>query len=137
MAGRNVLLGALEAEVMEIAWTDHEVTVHDVSARLRNPRSYTTVQTTPERLHHKGLLIRRKESHAFAYSPRFDRTGYASLLMESVLPRPTDEAVMSAFNSVPVIAPCEWPKKRMRSAAVVASARQTALRPRLQTRDLG
>ena len=95
--GLNMLLGALEAEVMEIAWTDQEVTVHDVSARLRKPRAYTTVQTTLERLHRKGLLVRRKESHAFAYAPRIDRIGYASLLMESVLPRPTGEAVLSAF----------------------------------------
>ena len=33
--------------------------------------AYTTIMTTLDRLHRKGLLNRRKVSRAFIYSPRF------------------------------------------------------------------
>ncbi len=94
---RNSLLGALEAEVMDIVWTDGEATVHDVSARLRKPRAYTTVQTTLERLLKKGILARTKQSHAFVYSPLMDRAEYTARVIVNVFPRPTGEAVLSAF----------------------------------------
>lgn len=97
MADRNnVLLGVLEAELMEIVWDRAPVTVHDVRAKLKKDRAYTTVQMTLDRLFRKGLLTREKESHAFVYTPVCDRAGYHRRVMESVLPEP-GEAILSAF----------------------------------------
>ncbi len=122
---RTVLLGALEAEVMDIVWTDGEVTVHDVSARLRRPRAYTTVQTTLERLLKKGILARTKQSHAFVYSPRIERAEYAARVMVNVFPRSTGEAVLSAFVDLAASAD---PKNLERLEALI-DARRRSHRP--------
>ena len=69
-------LGDLEAEVMSIVWGHAPVTVKDVASRLSRARAYNTVQTTLDRLYHKSLLVREKQSHAFIYTPRLDRAEY-------------------------------------------------------------
>lgn len=97
MGKGNIVLGVLEAEVMEIVWAAEHVTVHEARAKLkRRGRAYTTVQMTLDRLFRKGLLTREKQSHAFVYSPRFDRAGYHRLVMEKLLPDP-GEAILTAF----------------------------------------
>lgn len=96
MSKGNVVLGALEADVMEIVWASEPITVHEVRGKLKKARAYTTVQMTLDRLFRKGLLAREKKSHAFVYSARCDRAGYHRLVMESVLPKP-GEAILTAF----------------------------------------
>jgi len=59
-------LGALEHEVMTVAWSRDEVSVRDACAVLSSV-AYTTVMTTMDRLYKKGLLARRKEGRAFVY----------------------------------------------------------------------
>ena len=60
-------LGALERDVMALAWTQSEVTVRDAWDRLGSAVAYTTVMTTMDRLFKKGLLLRRKAGRAFVY----------------------------------------------------------------------
>ena len=48
-----------------------EVSVREVCDALEAELAYTTVMTTLDRLHKKGLLARRKESRAFVYSAAF------------------------------------------------------------------
>jgi predicted transcriptional regulator len=60
-------LGALEREVMDIAWSRDEINVRDAAERLSSPVAYTTVMTTMDRLFKKGLLSRRKVGRAFVY----------------------------------------------------------------------
>lgn len=129
MTRRNILLGALEAEVMELAWTRGEVTVHDVSARLKETRAYTTVQTTLDRLFRKALLSREKRSHAFVYSPRCDRAGYHRLVMENVLPEP-GEAVLTAFVDLAASADPE----NLRRLEELIEARKRSGKPRKSRR---
>ena len=62
---------------MGIVWTRGAVTVKDVAAHLARQRAYNTVQTTLDRLYRKALLVREKQSHAFVYTPRLDRTAPA------------------------------------------------------------
>ena len=119
---RNPLLGALESEVMDIVWTDGDVTVHSVSERLRKPRAYTTVQTTLERLLKKGILARTKQSHAFVYSPRMDRAEYTARVIEKLFPRPTGEAVLSAFVDLAASAD---PKNLERLEALIEARRRS------------
>jgi predicted transcriptional regulator len=63
-------LGKLEREVMDIAWQRGEVSVRDVCLAFKERVAYTTLMTTLDRLHKKGLLERRKDGRAFLYSPR-------------------------------------------------------------------
>jgi predicted transcriptional regulator len=68
-------LGPLERQVMELIWGHTgeaaEVSVRDVHLAFEGRLAYTTLMTTLDRLHKKGLLERRKEGRAFFYSPRF------------------------------------------------------------------
>jgi predicted transcriptional regulator len=65
-------LGPLEREVMEIVWRwrKSEVSVRDIYLAFEERLAYTTLMTTLDRLHKKGLLERRKDGRAFLYSPR-------------------------------------------------------------------
>ncbi|MGH9850994.1 MAG: BlaI/MecI/CopY family transcriptional regulator [Blastocatellia bacterium] len=67
-------LGPLERQVMEIIWrwrkSKGEVSVRDIYLAFEERLAYTTLMTTLDRLHKKGLLERRKDGRAFLYSPR-------------------------------------------------------------------
>lgn len=71
-------LGPLERDVMKIVWQRYEtepesgeVSVRDIYVAFGERLAYTTLMTTLDRLHKKGLLERRKDGRAFLYSPRF------------------------------------------------------------------
>lgn len=72
---RPVLLGRLEALVMDCLWrSDEAVSVRDVAARLNGPWAYTTLMTTLDRLFKKNLASREPRGRAFAYRARLTRT---------------------------------------------------------------
>ena len=81
------VLGPLEAEVMEVAWTRGEVTVRDVHEALSAHRSvaYTTVMTTMGRLADKGLLQRVEDQRAHRFTPLLSRQEYADSTVKSVV----------------------------------------------------
>jgi predicted transcriptional regulator len=58
---------------MDILWRYGPSNVRDVSQRLARPLAYTTVMTTLDRLHKKGLLNRQMQDRAFLYTPRYSR----------------------------------------------------------------
>jgi predicted transcriptional regulator len=66
-------LGPLEAQVLEAIWCGpRPATVRDLQSSF--PRcAYTTLMTTVDRLHKKGVLGRAKVGRAYAYEPRFTR----------------------------------------------------------------
>lgn len=84
-------LGELEREVMEVAWQRGEVSVRDVCLAMDERMAYTTLMTTLDRLHKKGLLERRKDGRAFLYSPRLSpeqfTRGVAQDLIDGLLAR--------------------------------------------------
>ena len=65
--------GPLEVQVLEAIWQRNaNATVKDLHPSF--PRiAYTTLMTTLDRLHKKGVLARTKVGRAYAYEPRFDR----------------------------------------------------------------
>jgi predicted transcriptional regulator len=67
----NAELGPLEKRVMELSWSNGEMTVREAGLGLARNLAYTTVMTTLDRLFKKGLLNRRKVDRAFLYSPKF------------------------------------------------------------------
>jgi predicted transcriptional regulator len=67
-------LGELERRVMEELWRrGAECSVRDVQAGFGDTLAYTTLMTTLDRLHRKGLLERHREGRAFLYRPRLSR----------------------------------------------------------------
>jgi predicted transcriptional regulator len=65
--------GPLEVQVLEAIWRSRRLaTVRDLHAAFPG-FAYTTLMTTLDRLHKKGVLLRTKISRAFAYEPRFTR----------------------------------------------------------------
>jgi predicted transcriptional regulator len=65
--------GPLELRILETIWSgERPVTVRDLQPFF--PRiAYTTLMTTLDRLHKKGVLERTKARRAYAYEPRFGR----------------------------------------------------------------
>ncbi len=63
-------LGELETAVMDIVWAQPGLTVREVADLLahQRKRAYTTVMTTLDRLHGKGLLGRTKDGLAWRYA---------------------------------------------------------------------
>jgi predicted transcriptional regulator len=68
-AGLASVFGTLELRVLEALWKKGaEASVRDVLDAFPQA-AYTTVMTTMERLHRKGVLDRRKDGRAFLYRP--------------------------------------------------------------------
>ena len=78
-------LGSLEREVMSLMWREGESSVHKIHRALGDSKAYTTVMTTLDRLHKKGMLTRRKSGRAFLYSPRFSREEFERSLAGDVI----------------------------------------------------
>ncbi len=83
-------LGPLEIRVLEHLWSrPGPATVKDVHA-LFPQLAYTTLMTTLDRLHRKGMLIRQRAGRAFKYEPRMPREQFlaemASDSLVSLLP---------------------------------------------------
>ena len=70
---RQVMLGPLEQEVMDVLWNSGARNVREVVKRMRRELAYTTVMTTMDRLYKKGLLARELDERAFIYSPKLTR----------------------------------------------------------------
>lgn len=75
-------LGKLETELMERTWTHKEVTVRDLYNEMHQRLAYTTLMTTLDRLHKKGLLRRRREGKAYFYSAALTEQQYRESLTE-------------------------------------------------------
>lgn len=79
-------LGELEREVMNLLWSASKPSsVRDVHERLGDRLAYTTVMTTLDRLHKKGLLARRSEGRAFMYTARLSREEFDRQLATDVI----------------------------------------------------
>lgn len=68
-------LGELETAVMEEVWRKSSVTAREVCDRMTGARerAYTTIMTTMDRLHRKGLLMREKDGLAWRYAATMSR----------------------------------------------------------------
>src|ERR1700758_2698658 len=101
--GRQLVLGPLELQVMEVVWSRGESSVRDVVEKLDNRLAYTTVMTTLDRLFKKGLLDRYKSERAFVYSARLSNQEWerqrAGNLVAGFLagPQPAREILLSSL----------------------------------------
>ena len=97
-------LGRLEREILNRLWGDAEpLSVRALEASFGGTLAYTTLMTTLDRLHRKGLVDRQRAGRAFLYRARFTREqldhGVATDLIDAMLGAGPDAArpVMSTF----------------------------------------
>jgi predicted transcriptional regulator len=92
--------GALELRVLEALWRRTEGTVRDLCDDFP-AAAYTTLMTTMERLHRKGVLERRKSGRAFVYRPVHSRSemesGLISRAIQPLLSSDSAHPVLSCF----------------------------------------
>ena len=87
---------------MDIVWGHFPTTAREVCDRLtgRSARAYTTIMTTMDRLHRKGLLRREKDGLAWRYEPAMGKAAFdravADELASNIL-ETHGEAALSAF----------------------------------------
>lgn len=93
-------LGELEAVLMDRLWSiDGTATVREVWEPLRKQReiAYTTVMSTLDNLHRKGLVERERDGRAYRYRPAASRAQYRAELMQQALGHDEDDAVLTHF----------------------------------------
>ena len=98
--GLAAVFGALELRVLEALWRRGDATVRDVCEDF--PASaYTTLMTTMERLHKKGVLERVKSGRAFVYRATSTRqeleSGLISSAIQPLLAGDSASPVLSCF----------------------------------------
>lgn len=82
-------LGYLEAEIMEVVWSQPPaatVNVSRVHRAISHTRelAYTTVMTTMGRLAEKGLLQRRREGLAYVYTAACTRAEFEEIQVRAI-----------------------------------------------------
>ncbi|MGH9346790.1 MAG: BlaI/MecI/CopY family transcriptional regulator [Vicinamibacterales bacterium] len=84
-------LGPLERRVLEMLWSRAgDARVRDLQPSFPEI-AYTTLMTTLDRLHRKGVLDRVPDGRAFAYRPRVTRAeAVLSFLVDEVGPLDAD-----------------------------------------------
>ena len=95
-------LGELETAVMAVAWVLPTATAREVCDRLTGTRerAYTTIMTTLDRLHRKGLLGREKDGMAWRYQASVSKTEFERALADRLateILRSQGETGLAAF----------------------------------------
>ena len=95
-------LGTLETAVMAVVWKRSPITAREVCERMTGAkeRAYTTVMTTMDRLHRKGLLLREKDGLAWRYTPALGKEAFERALAEGLaqgILQAHGETALSAF----------------------------------------
>lgn len=80
----EAVFGPLESRVLEALWEGGDATVRDLQGSFPDT-AYTTLMTTLDRLHRKGVLDRVKTGRAFVYRPRFTADELRANLLGHVL----------------------------------------------------
>ncbi len=70
---------------MTILWKGEPLAVRQVVDKLKDKLAYTTVMTTLDRLHKKGLLTRVREGNAYVYEAAMTQDEYHRALVEETI----------------------------------------------------
>lgn len=84
---KNISLGELEKQIMDILWECKSCSARDVLIILEKDRklAYTTIATVLQRLLDKGLLKRTEDKSGHIYSPKLTRESYSKNIAQSFL----------------------------------------------------
>lgn len=80
------ILGTMELKVFDYLWVRGPADAKAVHEALGSG-TLSTVQSTLNRLHRKGLLARVKVSHAYRYAARVSRQQFIGLTLQDVIAR--------------------------------------------------
>lgn len=80
-------LGPLETAVLDALWARGAATAREVHEHLCEDRAYTTIMTTLDRLHRKGLLAREKDGLAWRYRPSRSREAHERAVADALVGR--------------------------------------------------
>lgn len=98
--GLASVFGALELRVLEALWRRGPATVRDICDDFP-AAAYTTLMTTMERLHKKGVLQREKSGRAFIYQSVSTRaeleSGLITRAIQPLLSSDSARPVLSCF----------------------------------------
>ena len=81
-------LGELEAKIMQVLWDINDyTTIKNVHQELLKEKqlAYTTIQTTIDRLFHKGLLKRLPKGRSFIYASRTNKDEFETHFSNKVI----------------------------------------------------
>ena len=90
--GKVDTMGPLERRIVEVLWERGELNVRDLYLVFEESLAYTTVMTTLDRLHQKGLLHRRLEGRAHLYAPTVSKAEFEQAVARGVLEQLLDRA---------------------------------------------
>ena len=86
-------LTAKEEEIMQIVWSQGELFIRDIVARIPDPKpSYNTVATQVKFLEEKGFLKRKPMANSFCYSPAISEKEYRSSTVGDLVARYYDNS---------------------------------------------
>jgi predicted transcriptional regulator len=94
-------LGKLEQQIMDIVWEEKNCSARDVIIRLEYKKrlAYTTIATVLQRLHEKGLVVRRIAKNGYIYSPKLSKEKYSKTIASSFIKNFTNSFGDSAIAS--------------------------------------
>lgn len=94
---RTPALGQRELAVLEVLWAQGTQSAQQTQQQLGRDISLSTVQSTLERLHRKGLLSRNKQGRAFVYRAAISKTDIITNLLHDIA------ADLSAGDMAPMV----------------------------------
>lgn len=103
---KNINLGKLEKQIMDILWECKSCSARDVLTKLQKNKklAYTTIATILQRLYDKGLIVRKEEKTVHIYSPKVSKESYSRNIAQSFLKKFIDSygntAIVSFAQSV-------------------------------------
>lgn len=106
---KNINLGELEKQIMDILWAHEQCSAREVLKILENDKklAYTTVATILQRLYEKGLVKRTEHTSGHVYSPKVTRESYSKNIAQSFLKKFLDSfgdiAIASFAESVDIL----------------------------------
>lgn len=76
--GLNRFFGPLEAKIMDVLWSEEELSIKEVQLRLEEEKalSFNTVMTVMNRLVEKGLLMKSLQGRTSKYRPIQSREAF-------------------------------------------------------------
>lgn len=92
----SAIFGELERRSLDALWNLGEAAVAQVRRALGPSLAYTTVMTTLDRLHRKGVLARRLVGRAYVYSPLQSREEAERAVAARLLDRALGERAADA-----------------------------------------
>ncbi len=86
---REIRLGRMELQIMNVVWDGGKATVHDVKESLSRGRkpAYSTVLTMMRKLERKGYLMHEVDGRTYVYSPTVSRREVRHSMLGDLLNR--------------------------------------------------